>query len=450
MVRRCRFTLVLFVVIVLTLCFPFYGISAAPSGEPIVIGYVGMVLSPGTRPCLAIQKVACQEINEAGGVLGRPLKYVIADNKGSTSLSVEGARRLLVENQATFISVEGRTEICLAVQENNATMFKDYPHILIFNGATGIELTERVFDNYEKFRFCFRPWDPEPVHYSWLDGIVGREMKGAMGAKKMAVLWEDLAWTDLMRAGIDYLNLPGWEEVFEKRYGMKVVYSKPVKPRGTMYLPLLQQMAGKKPDVIFYISSWFTDTESFVKQWADSAVRDVPVSLYGGVAQTSDFWQLTGGKALGVVSSYFEGDIPYTDKTLPFIAKAKRHQIPLQLHVHLAYADIYHMKAAIERAGGVDDIDKLIKAFSEVKTTYSLGIEEIETRMIRPYIHCRKTCDPYDPFTMLKGQFMLPIGQYHHNGEIKFIAATTEEDVYKGYVDPKNYIPPAQLRESRK
>lgn len=448
MVRRFRFMLL--VALLLSMCFPCNGMCAAPAGDPIVIGYVGMVLSPGTRPCLAMQKLACQEINEAGGVLGRPLRYVIADNKGSTSLSVEGARRLLVEDKATFISVEGRTEICLAVQENNASMFPDYPHVLVFNGATGIELTERVYDNYEKFRFCFRPWDPEPAHYSWLDGMIEREMKGAMGAKKIAVLWEDLAWTDLMRAGIDYLNLPGWEEVFEKRYGMEVVYSKPVKPRGTMYLPMLQQMAAKKPDVILYMSSWFTDTESYVKQWADSAVRDVPSHLYGGVAQTSDFWQLTGGKALGIVSSYFEGDIPYTEKTLPLIAKAKRHKIPLQLHVHLAYADIYHMKAAIEKAGGVDDIDKLITAFSEVKTTYSLGREEIETRKIRPFIHCRKTCDPYDPFTMLKGQFMLPLGQYHHNGKIKFIAATTEEDVYNGYVDPKNYIQPAQLRKSQK
>ena len=318
MVRRFRFRFMfmLLVALLLSMCFPCNWVSAAPSGEPIVIGYVGMVLSPGTRPCLAIQKIAVQEINEAGGVLGRPLKYVIADNKGSTSLSVEGARRLLVEDKATFISVEGRTEICLAVQENNAAMFTDYPHVLIFNGATGIELTERVYDNYEKFRFCFRPWDPEPVHYSWLDGIVGREMKEAIGVKKMAVLWEDLAWTDLMRKGIDYLNLPGWEEVFEKRYGMEVVYSKPVKPRGTMYLPMLQQMAAKKPDVILYMSSWFTDTESFVKQWADSAVRDVPVSLYGGVAQTSDFWQLTGGKALGVISSYFEA-VSYTHLTLP-------------------------------------------------------------------------------------------------------------------------------------
>ena len=115
---------------------------------------------------MAIQKLAVEEINAAGGVLGRPLKYVIADNKGATSLTVEGTRRLLLESKAKFIFVEGRTEICLAAQENAAAMFKDYPHIMIFNGPMGRELTDRIVDEYEKYKFCFRDWDAEPSHYA--------------------------------------------------------------------------------------------------------------------------------------------------------------------------------------------------------------------------------------------------------------------------------------------
>ncbi len=58
MFRRLRFGLFFVTALALTLCFTSTGISAAPSGEPIVIGYTGMVLSPGTRPCMAIQKLA--------------------------------------------------------------------------------------------------------------------------------------------------------------------------------------------------------------------------------------------------------------------------------------------------------------------------------------------------------------------------------------------------------
>jgi len=43
--------------------------------------------------------------------------------------------------------------------------------------------------------------------------------------------------------------------MLEKDYGVEVVYSKKVKPRGTMYLPLLQQIAGTGAEMIFYVSS---------------------------------------------------------------------------------------------------------------------------------------------------------------------------------------------------
>jgi ABC-type branched-subunit amino acid transport system substrate-binding protein len=416
---------------------------AAPAGKPIVIGYVGNVASPGTKPCMDIQKYAVEEVNKAGGILGRPVEYVVLDGKGDTSLSVEAARRLLMENKATFVSIEGRSEICLAAQENSAALFKEYPHILVFNGPMASELTARIVDNYEKYKFCFRDWDPEPAHYSWLDTYF-IPFKQIFKAKKIAFLWEDLAWTIMWRRGIEYLKLPTWEEVAKQKYGMDVVYSKPVKPRGTMYLPILQEIATRKAEVIWFVSSWFTDTESYAKQWSDSAAKNIPTVLYGGVAQTHDFWRMTGGKGLGIVSSFYEGDIPFTEKTLPFIALGKKLGIPLQIHVHIAYADIYHFKAAIERAGGTDDVEKLIKAMEEIETIYSLGKMKYETHRIKPYFHSRILCDPSNPYYMYPGVFLIGLAQFQKEGEVRFI---TGNPGFEKYVNAKNYIPPAQLRE---
>ena len=251
--------------------------SAAPKGEPIIIGYVGMVASPGTRPCMDIQKMAVQEINDAGGILGRPVVYKVMDNKGDTSLSVEAARKLIIEDKASFISVEGRSEICLAVQENSGNLYKEYPHILVFNGPMASELTARIIDEAPKYDFCFRDWDPEPAHYAQTKYIMEKAWKKDLGVKKIAILWEDLAWTNEWRRGMDYIKLPTWEKMAND-IGLEVVYSKGVKPRGTMYLPILQDIAEKKADLIFFVSSWFTDTDAFAKQWADSAAKDIYVS----------------------------------------------------------------------------------------------------------------------------------------------------------------------------
>ncbi len=423
--------------------------QAQPKGEPFVIGYIGMVASPGTRPCMDIQKMAVEEINAAGGIMGRPVKYVVMDNKGDTSLSVEAFRKLVIEDKAKFVSVEGRSEICLAVQEASGMLAKEYPHILVFNGPMGSELTARIIDEAPKYDHCFRDWDPEPAHYAQQKYFFCKTIPEYQKVKKIAFLWEDLAWTTEWRKGIDYIDLPTWEKMATD-CGLEVVYSKAVKPRGTMYLPLLQEIAKANADMIFYISSWFTDTESFAKQWTDSAARDIQVNLYGGVAQTKDFWRMTGGKALGIVSSYTDlDDVPLTEKTIPLVKKAHARKIPMQIHVHIAYADIYFFKAAIEKAGGTGDIKKLIKAMEEVEITYSLGKVKYETQKIKPFYHSRKRVDPKDPYKTYPGYFYQLIAQFQEGGKVALLHESCPENephVAK-WVDPKRYKKPAELRK---
>ncbi|HOM70161.1 MAG TPA: ABC transporter substrate-binding protein [Smithellaceae bacterium] len=422
--------------------------KAPPKGEPIVIGYVGQVASPGTKPCMDIQQMAVDEINAAGGILGRPVKYIVQDGKGDTSLSVEAARKLIIEDKATFVSVEGRSEICLAVQENSGNLFKEYPHILVFNGPMGSELTARIIDEAPKYDFCFRDWDPEPAHYAQTKYIMEKTWKKDLGVKKIAILWEDLAWTTEWRKGIDYINLPTWEKLAES-VGLKVVYSKAVKPRGTMYMPILQEIANKKADLIFFVSSWFTDTDAFAKQWADSAAKDIYVSTYGGVSQTRAYWSMTGGKALGIMGSFTDLDVPVTPKTLPLMEKAIKRNIPMQIHVHIAYADIYHFKAAIEAAGGTNDIKKLIKAMEEVETEYSLGKVKYETQKVKPFYHSRVRVNPKDPWKTIPGYYYQLLIQFQEGGKIVYLneSCPENEKAMAKFINPKAVKTPAQLRK---
>jgi ABC-type branched-subunit amino acid transport system substrate-binding protein len=433
----------------LAILLPSMSSAATPKGEPIVIGYVGMVASPGTRPCMDIQAMAVREINEAGGILGRPVVYKVMDNKGDTSLSVEAARKLIIEDKAAFISVEGRSEISLAVQENSGKLFSEYPHILVFNGPMASELTARIIDEAPKYDFCFRDFDPEPAHYAQTKYMMEKDWKKDLGVKKIAILWEDLAWTNEWRRGMDYMKLPTWEKMAND-VGLEVVYSKGVKPRGTMYYPILQEIAAKKADLIFFCSSWFTDTDAFAKQWADSAAKDIHVALYGGVSQTYKFWDMTGGKALGILSGFFDLDtIPQTPKTMPLMKKAQRLNIPMQLHVHIAYADIYHFKAAIEAAGGTNDIKRLIKGMEDVTTEYSLGKMKYETQKVKPFYHSRRRVDPNDPWKTYPGYFYQLVVQFQEGGKIAYLNESCYENeaAMKKFIHPELVRTPAQLRK---
>ncbi len=449
MKRLSGFTILLAAALTIMAFISAQSILAAQKGEPVVFGYVGNVASPGTKPCMDIQKMAVEEINAAGGILGRPVKYVVMDGKGDTSLSVEAFRRLVIENKAKFVSVEGRTEICLAVQEASGMLSREYPHILIFNGPMGSDLTARIIEQPGKYEHCFRDWDSEPAQYAQMKYFFGTLYPKVFKAKTIALLWEDLAWTLEWRKGISYINLPTWEKLIQES-GMKVVYSKLVKPRGTLYFPLLQQIAAAKPDMILYISSWFTDCESFAKQWSESASKNIPVSFYGGVAQTQDFWRMTGGKALGTVTSYTDLiDTPITPLTVPLMKKAHQRNIPMQIHVHLAYADIHHFKNAIEYAKGTDDIKKLIKGMEEVTTPYSLGKMKYETRRIKPYFHSLVRVDPSNPYKTYPGYYYQLIGQYQKGGKFVFLSESCMENeaAMKKFVHPELYKIPPELRK---
>ena len=426
------------------------GSQAEPKGEPFVIGYVGMVASPGTRPCMDIQKMAVEEINAAGGIMGRPVKYIVMDNKGDTSLSVEAFRKLVVEDKAKFISVEGRSEICLAVQEESGMLFKEYPHILVFNGPLATELTARILEQAPKFDHCFRDYTPDPAQWGMLKYLFATTFTKGLKAKKVAFLWEDLAWTEGIRRGFPDMNLPS-VSTLAQQCGMEVVYSKAVKPRGTMYLPILQEIAMKKADLIFYVSSWFTDTESFTKQWAESAAKDTAVFLYGGQSMTKVFWKVTGGKALGVSAIYSDlDDVPLTVKTVPLMKKAQARKIPMQIHVHVAYADIYHFKAAIENAGGTGNIKKLIKSMEDTETVYSLGKMKYETRKVKPFYHSHVRADVKDIYKYHPDYYYCVIAQFQKDGKIAYVSGSDYENekYLNKWCNFKQYKTPAELRMS--
>ncbi len=425
------------------------GGAAGPSSQgPIVIGYVGQAASPGTKPCIDVQKMAVEEMNAAGGILGRPVKYVVEDGKGETSLSVAGVQRMVMGSHAVAYFVEGRTEIALATKQKSIELYKDFPHIMIGNGASGVDVTASVIDNYDTEKMIFDDYNSEPGHIAWANIIFSQSVVGGpnnpkgFSAKKWAILYENLAWTQLFRNGAPDYKLPSWDDYARKDFGIDVVYSKPIMARTGMYVPLLDAISKTGAEMIFVVSSWFTDTEVFTKQWADSPAKDIQIYLYGGVSQTHDFWQLTGGKALGAISASYE--TPITDYNMPLVTKARARGIPCQGNVLCAYDDIYHLKLAIETAGGTDDVGKIISAMETVQLDNgTLGPLKYQMAKVPGFFHNRLTADPQNPTQLLPGGMLTGGAQFQANGEMvpTYPAKYAQLDRYKT---------PAQLRAAGK
>jgi len=156
---------------------------------------------------------------------------------------------------------------------------------------------------------------------------------------------------------------------------------------------------------------------------------------------------------MGISGSFTECRIPLTEKTIPFVELATKHKIPTQIHVHLAYADIYFIKKVIETAGGVDDIDKLVKAMETTETTYSLGTMAYEQKRVKPYFHSKIRLDLSDPLNKhIPGAYLQPIAQYQNDGKMQYLGASCKENeaIFKGIGSPSDFVMPAELRKRAK
>ncbi|MDD5312537.1 MAG: ABC transporter substrate-binding protein [Dehalococcoidia bacterium] len=423
--------------------------QSVPGGSgPIVIGYVGNTSSPGTRPCMDIQQMAVDEINAAGGVLGRPLKLVLEDGKGETGLSVAAAQRLVMGNKALIYFSEGRSEIALAAREKSADMYSSFPHISITNGAADYEVTEGILDKYDRYKFFFR--DFEFAQYPWYYGINMKMMRDTIKAKKIAILFEDLIWTRVYREGDPKLGTPPMKKNAEDTWGLQVVYEKPIKARSGMWLPTLEAISQTGAESIFVLSSWFTDVEVLTKQWSDSSAKNIQLIMCGGSGQSHQFWGMTGGKCLGAIVMLWEEDkLPIFPAFNPTVQKAMSKNIPVQFHVLCAYNDIYLAKKAIETAGGTDDVGKVINAYETVNIDGVFGPFGYWGMKKDPWFHSGVITNPDDVYTWQYKTSYCPFNQIQ--GKDNYVLLQTQEgDTQQKFARPDLYKSPAELRAAAK
>src|SRR5215472_14460992 len=91
------------------------------AAEPIKIGEVGPLSPPGGyedgKLMLDAAQMAIDEVNKAGGVLGRPIKLVEADTRGKPEEGTAGAERLTAQEHAVGIFGEFHSGVFLAEME---------------------------------------------------------------------------------------------------------------------------------------------------------------------------------------------------------------------------------------------------------------------------------------------------------------------------------------------
>jgi len=365
------------------------------AADPIKIGFIGALSTPYGASNKATLEISVQEINEAGGILGRPVELITQDWKREVPLAVAAYKKLVLNDKCLLVFTEG-TEGSTACAQVGARLYPTYPHLLFAFWTAHAGFTDVVADEYDKYKFVFRVYSSTSDSYNPKLKIMDF-FKNTIGTKKLALLFEDMGWTELFRKGSD--RYPTLREDFEKN-GIEIAFYSITDIKEKMFLPIFDKIAASGADTIYWLAA-YTDTVTLVKQWAQSQAKDLDLAFQGGTHSYAAFYNMTGGRALGITAQGPEIVIPFTELTNPFMKKLKEKEAGLIASSFGAYDGPWILKEALEKIGSAGNVDALIATIEKNEFQHGFWVWAFDQR------HDPKTGHPYQP---------TPIGQFQAGG----------------------------------
>jgi branched-chain amino acid transport system substrate-binding protein len=282
-------------------------------------------------------KMAIDDINAKGGVLGRKLEMVVADETENPETGISAIKKLTADDKVDVL-IGGYTSGVTLAQEPHISAAKT---IYLGVGSASPAITAKVKQDYDNYKYIFRvgPLN-SAIQAGQLTDFISHFVKDELGISKVAIVGENAKWVqDLVpllkkgatEAGADVRVT----EMFDAQTSdFSPLFAK-VKDSGAQYMVVILSHAS---------------SDVFAKQWYDARF---PMP-YGGIdvkSMDGDFCQRIGGKSVGEMAVNFATRAPLTPKTVPFwdefVKRTKRQPVYTAFGANDA---VYIYAQAVERA----------------------------------------------------------------------------------------------------
>jgi branched-chain amino acid transport system substrate-binding protein len=330
---------------------------AAAQQKPVKIGVPTAVQFQVGRDTQDAIKIAMDEINAKGGVLGRKLEMVVADETENPETGINAIKKLTADEKADVL-IGGYTSGVTLAQLPHISQAKT---IYLGVGAASPAITAKVKQDYENYKYIFRTGPINAAHQArGLVGFISGMLIGELGYKKIAIVGENAKWVqDLVP-----ILKKGAIEV-----GADVRLTEFFDTNTSDFSPLLSKVRSSEAQFLIVILS-HGSSDTFAKQWHDARV---PIP-YGGIdvkSMDGDFFDRVGGKSISQIAANFAVRAPLTPKTIPFFDEFKKRtgRVPVYT-AYGAYDSVYAYAQAVERAKSFDT-NAIIK---ELEKTSMVGI----------------------------------------------------------------------------
>ena len=290
-------------------------------------------------PLIEMVKLAAEEINNEGGLLGNPVRLIMLDNKSTpigSKLAAEEAVRLGV---AAVIGAHWSSHSLVL-----APILQKTGIPMISPGSTNPKVTQ--IGNYI-FRVCF------------IDSFQGQAMArfayADLGARKAVVL-KNIDEEYSVKLAEYFMNA-------FKQIGGKVLLDGSYRGKAVDFSAVLEKTAKLAPDVV-YVPGYTRDSGLLIKQAVSLGVK---ATFLGGDAW-DEIYKYAGEAIDGSYhSAPWHPDVPFPSSI--HLKKIYRHKYDMQIEnvsAPLAYDAFMVLATAIKRAGTLNG-ERLREAIAETR-----------------------------------------------------------------------------------
>ncbi len=356
--RQCKWPvhgilILVLVLVVLCACAPAATSTTAQPAptKTIRIGVIGPMNYMQGKDSWDGATMARDEINKAGGIVVNGTKYDIelvktdSNDFASVPEAISAMERLLSMEKVKFVVGGFRSEAVLGQQE----LLSDYKAIYMNTGTSTAQLTERVKQNYDKYKYYFRANSVNTslvgyLIYSALRIPIQAVQKQLGIAKpKFAVLAQKSAYVDPMLPMIKSVaTMLGAEPVGEWR----------ISATADTMVAELNAIADSGAQVMYF----HTDGPSGLvgnKEWGTLQIPAAMTS-YNSEAVQKSHWDATNGMCEYALTTAFTARVAITDKSVAWWDAYEKQYGNFPSIYSGTHSAIYVLKAAIENAGSLD------------------------------------------------------------------------------------------------
>lgn len=341
--------------------------TMALAADPIKIGVAGPFTGGSSSMGVSMRdgvRMATDEINKAGGVLGRQLLLVERDDEAKNERGVQIAQELISKEKVAATVGYINTGVALASQR----FYQEAKIPVMNNVATGSLVTHQFDDQPENYIFR------NAAHDSIQAPMIVEEAITRRGFKKVAILADSTNYGQLGRADLEKaLEIKGVKAVAVEKFNVKDVDMTPQL--------LKAKEAGAEAVLTYAIGPELAQIANGMTKlgWKVPMIGSWTLSMANFIDNAGP-----GGEGARMPQTFIQE--PTTPKRQAFIINylktfnPKNSRIDSPVSAAQGYDSVYLLAAAIKQAGSIEGV-KIKAALEDLKTP----VEGVVTTYSKPF-----------------------------------------------------------------